>query len=148
MFPSKIGQNTMSCTSSVGCALVGLCLLLAGCPGKSDPTVTDGGVADASPADASKGGSVSCYTGVQFVCEERQPPSTADQAEALRVACNSGSGVLQEPAKCPPAGFLGKCTIATGELAGQVRRYYTGADAAYQEDFCVNTAKGAWSTTF
>jgi hypothetical protein len=149
MFPEKERPNTMSSMSSVGCALLGLSLLVSGCANKSDPAVTDGGVTDgAAPADAGKGGSVSCYSDVQFVCEERQPPSTTDQAEALRIACTSGSGELREPATCPAPGFLGKCSVATGELAGQVRRYYTGADAAYQKDFCVNTAKGAWSTTF
>jgi hypothetical protein len=140
----------MSCTT-FGYALVGLSLVISGCSSKSDPVVTDAGVADsaseAAPADSGKGVSISCYTSVQFVCEEREA-ATADQAAALRVVCSSGSGDLQEPAKCPPAGFLGKCTISSGELAGQIRRYYTGADAVYQEDFCVNTAKGAWSTTF
>lgn len=141
----------MRCTSSIGHALVGLSLLVSGCSSKSDPVVTDAGIADSASdsakADASKGPSISCYSAEQFFCEEREAP-TADQADALRVLCSSGSGDLQEPAKCPQPNFVGKCTISTGELAGQIRRYYTGVDAAYNEDFCVNTAKGAWSTTF
>ncbi len=139
----------MSCRS-IGYALVGLGLLAAGCSSKSTP-ITDGGTTLDAPSEAAVDGgklsSISCYSSVQFFCEERQAP-TAAQADALRVMCSSGSGELEEPSDCPPAGFLGKCTISSGELAGQIRRYYTGADAVYQQDFCVNTAQGVWSTTF
>lgn len=43
--------------------------------------------------------------------------------------------------------FQGKCTIGTGK-GREVKRVYTGADVAYEQDFCVNTAMGVWSTTF
>ena len=138
---------------SLGCVLLGIGLLFtAGCSVKTDPIGTaDGGTdanSEASTSDAGKGTSISCYTSVQFFCEENPTPTAADE-ENLRVLCSSGSGVFEKPAKCPPAGFLGKCTYTTdGTL--RVRRYYPGegVDIAYNEDYCVKTALGVWSTTF
>lgn len=47
------------------------------------------------------------------------------------------------------AGFIGKCTLpANGTDGPEIRRWYRAADAAYQQSFCVDTAKGVWSTTF
>jgi hypothetical protein len=83
---------------------------------------------------------------VQFYCEEN-PVAAASAEEALRVACSSGSGVFAKPAACPPAGFVGKCTF-TSDATLRVRRYYTGVDIAYNQDFCVNTAHGTWATAF
>ena len=91
-------------------------------------------------------GSLSCHVAVQQVCDEYPAPSPSDD-ENVGVACSSRSGVLARPAACPSAGFLGKCT--TGSGSGQhIQRFYTGADAAYSQDFCANTAHGAWSTAF
>ncbi len=59
------------------------------------------------------------------------------------------SGKLSSPASCPTAGFIGKCTVpAAGRDAPEVKRWYKADDAAYQKSFCVDTTKGAWSTTF
>jgi hypothetical protein len=151
MFPTRIRPSRMTCTS-LAYALLGISLLAAsGCSSKdkTDPVVDGGGLPDSStdagPADAG-GASVSCYTELQFNCEERPSP-TAEQADALEVICSSSSGAFRTPADCPTPKFVGKCTFTTdGTL--RVRRYYTGADAAYEQDFCVNTAKGVWSTTF
>jgi len=146
----------MTCTSLLS-ALLGLGLLaaVAGCSDGDKGTGADGGApaADASSeaatgTDGGKGESISCYTDVQFVCEENPTPSAADVAN-LMVVCSSNSGSFKSPAECPKPGFLGKCTL-TSDGTLRVRRYYMGegVDAAYQQDFCVNTAQGMWSTTF
>ena len=93
-----------------------------------------------------KGASVSCYVADQLRCEEAPAPTKA-QDEARAVECSSVSGALKHPAACPTAGFEGKCTI-TENGATTIRRTYKGADTAYQKSFCIDTAKGAWSTTF
>jgi hypothetical protein len=128
--------------------VVGLTLLVAACdPEKTEETAADGGRNEASTATTDAGaGSIACYSAEQFYCEENPQP-TADQSANLPVSCSSVSGVFSmNPAACPPAGFLGKCTM--GDVKNPtIRRYYTGADAAYLQDFCVNTAMGAWSTT-
>ena len=93
-----------------------------------------------------QGASVSCYVADQFRCEEAPAPSKA-QDEARAVECSSVSGTLKHPSACPTAGFEGKCTI-TENGATTIRRTYHGADTAYQKSFCIDTAKGAWSTTF
>lgn len=160
MQPTSLRPKTM--TSTALYAFLGISFLLAGCTDKGGTTAdggtaadgateasatgTDAAASDASATDASKGLSVSCYTDVQFVCEELPAP-TANEEESLKVVCSSGSGDFQKPAKCPPAGFLGKCTFTT-DKTNRVRRYYTGAEGAYQADYCVNTAQGIWSTTF
>jgi hypothetical protein len=114
-------------------AVLGLVLMFAaGCPKK--------------PAAEGAGSGASCYSAVQFFCEELPAPN-AEQENALAVMCSSGSGAFKKPAACPPAGFLGKCTMTTGKDV-KIRRFYPGAEAAYQQDFCVNTARGVWSTTF
>jgi hypothetical protein len=95
---------------------------------------------------AESGGSIACYSAVQHFCEENPAP-TAAQEEALKVMCSSGSGAFAKPAACPTAGFVGKCTVTAGTTI-TVRRYYPGVDAAYNQDFCVNTAHGVWSTAF
>ncbi len=88
-------------------------------------------------------------TATQFTCNE-YPNPTAAQRTDVPTACSSGSGDLQEPAACPPAGFKGKCTRPDGPTVPgpYVERFYDGADVAYAQDFCVNTASGVWSTTF
>ena len=77
-----------------------------------------------------------------FRCEEAPAP-TKDQDEARAIECSSTSGTL----KCPAAGFEGKCTIVENGTT-TIRRAYKGAETAYQKSFCVETAKGTWSTTF
>jgi hypothetical protein len=121
---------------------VALGLLAAASGGCTD----GGGTTHAGTADAAT--TVSCYTDVQFVCEENPTPTATDE-ENLRVVCSSNSGVFAKPAACPTAGFLGKCTF-TSDGTLRVRRYYPGegVDVAYLQDFCVNTAHGVWSTTF
>ncbi len=112
-------------------------------PGKPDGAATDGATTDAG-ADAASGAGTACYIAAQFRCHEFPEP-TGDQAQNLAVECSSDSGDLG--ATCPMAGYLGKCTLGTG-AGREIRRFYTGADAAYEQDFCVNTVMGVWTTTF
>lgn len=154
MSTTRHRPNPMTC-NSLGCALLGIGLVLtAGCTEKINPAV-DGGTSDAASeastadgGDAGKTASIACYISGQFSCEEIISPTPAEE-DNLRVVCSSGSGEPKTPAACPPAGFLGKCTF-TADGTTRTRRYYTGpgVDAAYQQDFCVNTAHGMWSTTF
>lgn len=118
-------------------AFCGLALGL-GAACKNDPTPT--------PDAGMSVGSVACYMADMFKCDE-YPNATQTQHENSAVACSSTSGALTEPAACPTANFVGKCTTGTG-VSARVERFYTGADAAYAQDFCVNTALGTWSTTF
>ena len=108
------------------------------------PGTTDDG-ASLDAADTGKGGGVACYVADQFRCEEFPTPTETQVTDVL-AKCSSVSGVPSQPAACPPAGFRGKCTRPASE--GMVERFYTGADVAYAQDFCVNTAHGAWSTVF
>lgn len=128
-------------------AFVGIGFLVAvacaGCTTKSGTTADGGTVADAETTGKA---SISCYSDVQFYCEEIVAP-TMEQEDGLKVVCSSGSAVFSKPAACPPAAFVGKCTF-TADGVTKTRRYYTGVDAAYNQDFCVNTAKGTWSTVF
>ncbi len=65
-----------------------------------------------------------------------------------RVPREEGGGARERPS-CPMSGFIGKCAVpANGKEGPEIRRWYTAKDAAYQQDFCVSTAKGVWSTTF
>ncbi|HEY8076345.1 MAG TPA: hypothetical protein VIF62_19605 [Labilithrix sp.] len=105
------------------------------------PSTPDGGGAQ---SDSGGGGNTACYIAGQQRCHEFPQP-TGTQANDLAVECSSDSGMLG--ASCPTAGFLGKCTLGSG-AGREIRRFYTGADAAYQQDFCVNTAMGLWTTTF
>ncbi len=116
--------------------LLGFGLSLAACGKDPEPTP------DAGPSV----GSVACYVADQFKCDE-YPNATTMQHENSAIACSSLSGMLSEPAACPTAEFVGKCTTGTGTDT-HVERFYTGVDAAYNQDFCVNTALGVWSTTF
>lgn len=103
---------------------------------------------NAADAGAGPGASVACYAAEQFRCKELPAPNAA-QRDALAVECSSGSGALTSPASCPAAKFVGKCTVPPqGVAAQEVRRFYAADDAAYQQDFCINTAKGIWSATF
>ena len=127
-------------SSSLGRALLAVAVLLltAGCPktSKDEGPRADGGAV-----------TISCATD-RLNCEEHPSP-TAEQEQALRVVCSSGSGAFAKPAACPKAHFHGKCTF-TADNVLRIRRYYDGpgVDIAYQQDFCVNTAHGTWSTTF
>jgi hypothetical protein len=112
-----------------------------GCASKTDGAKDGGTTSDTAASDASSG--IACYIADQFVCEENPTP-TAEQEANLRVMCSSASGVI---GTCPRPAFLGKCTVVTGKDT-TIRRYYTGADGTYQQDFCVNTAHGVWSATF
>ncbi len=76
-----------------------------------------------------KATTVSCYIADQHRCEEAPAPTKA-QDEARAVECSSA-----------------KCTIVENGTT-VIRRTYQGAETAYQKSFCVETAKGAWSTTF
>lgn len=113
--------------------------------GPSD-AAADAATTDAASSDAAVGSSLACYIAGQMRCKEF-PQATADQEANLPVECSSDSGKLTSPAACPNAGFVGKCTVGTG-VGREVRRWYTGADVVYQQDFCVTTAMGLWSTTF
>lgn len=94
------------------------------------------------------GASVACHIVDQDRCKELPSPSP-EQRKMIEIECGSVSGGLTSPAKCGTAGFIGKCTIpANGADGPEVRRWYRAADAAYQQSFCVDTAKGVWSTTF
>lgn len=134
--------------------LLSVALLLAAtaCSSKSNP-VADGGANDAASPDgaATDGGagvSIACWVAGQDRCHEFPQPSE-DQRAAITVECSSASGEPSSPATCPRAGFIGKCTIAaSGKDGPEVRRWYKADDAAYQQSFCVDTAKGVWSTAF
>lgn len=107
--------------------------LLTGCPAKK---------ADTAPA------SVACSIPTQDRCREIPQP-TEEQRTSVATECSSASGKLSSPASCPSAGFVGKCTVpGAGKDGAEVRRFYKADDAAYQKSFCVDTVKGAWSTTF
>jgi hypothetical protein len=133
-------------------------LAVIACSSTKDSSSDGGATADASPVsdasastsdaggDAALGGALACYVADQFICDEYPDPTPA-QISDVPVACSSRSGVLSSPPACPSAGFVGKCTIGAGQGI-YVQRFYTGADAAYAQDFCVNTAMGTWSTTF
>jgi len=128
-------------------------LLVTGCHlTATDPGADGGAVGDAGAAETSTeagGASLSCYLATQFTCDEYPNPTPA-QVMDVPTACSSGSGELHQPAACPTAGFSGKCTRPEGPTipGPYVERFYTGADVAYAQDFCVNTASGVWSTTF
>lgn len=108
--------------------------LLAACPAKKE----------APPAVVS----IACSSPEQMRCTELPQPS-AEQRTNLTVECGSVSGHVSSPAGCPTTGFVGKCTVPAATGGGpEIRRWYKAEDAAYQKDFCVSTAKGAWSTTF
>jgi hypothetical protein len=108
-------------------------LALTACPAKK-----------ADPAAAS----IACSIPSQDRCREIPQP-TEDQRAAVTIECSSTSGKLSSPASCPTAGFIGKCTIpGVGKDGAEVKRWYTAADAAYQKSFCIDSVKGAWSTTF
>jgi hypothetical protein len=99
-----------------------------------------------SSSSASKTQSVACYLDTQFLCRE-YPTADDQKVSDASVACSSGSGVFTQPAACPNANFQGKCT-STENGYTKIEFFYTGADVAYAQDFCVNTAKGIWATTF
>jgi hypothetical protein len=132
-------------------------VVVTGCdPIDPNKEKADGAASDAAAeasADASADGgatsSISCYIASQFICDD-YPSATATQLTDVPVACSSASGELKTPSACPQADFKGKCTRPEGPtVAGPyVERFYTGADVAYAQDFCVNTANGVWSTTF
>jgi hypothetical protein len=116
----------------------------------------DASQGDAAPAEAAAGdgstagdggvASASCYVASQDRCKEFPSP-TGTQAADLAVECSSTSGVFASPAGCPTTGFLGKCTTGTGP-GSEVDRWYTPADATYEQSFCTSNASGVWSTTF
>ena len=130
---------------------------VTGCHLTSDDPGADGGPAsDAASSEASTeagaeagASSLSCYLATQFTCDEYPNPTPA-QVTDVPTACSSGSGDFEQPAKCPMTGFKGKCTRPEGPTipGPYVERFYVGADLAYAQDFCVNTASGVWSTTF
>jgi len=92
------------------------------------------------------GNAISCNVATQNICYEIGNP-TAAQTQNLPVKCSSVSGVYATSAACPQSGYVGKCTFAAPD-GTETDRYYTGTDATYQQDFCVNTVLGTWSTTF
>jgi hypothetical protein len=115
-------------------APLALLLALTACPAKK--------------TDLASASSIACSIPTQDRCREVPQPSAAQRA-AVTVECSSASGKLSSPASCPTAGFVGKCTVpAVGTAAAEVKRFYKADDAAYQKSFCVDTVKGAWSTTF
>lgn len=131
-------------TTSATVVLIALSLLLTA--GKCDDpkNTTDGGATEGGGGS----GSTTCYVSTQFRCHEYDN-ATTDMQNNLATECSSDSGNLA--AQCPTAGFGGKCTlpIPPGTKGGpEVNRFYTGRDLAYEQDFCVNTAHGVWSTTF
>jgi hypothetical protein len=97
-------------------------------------------------SSSKSGNSISCYVADQFICYDIAAPTQA-QTDNLPVKCSSDSGDFQQPASCPQAGYLGKCTFAAPD-GTETDRFYTGADAAYQQDFCTTVALGTWSTAF
>jgi hypothetical protein len=140
--------------SSALAAFVAVSLVwVTGCHLTPDPGA-DGGATDAASAETSTlveagADSNSCYLATQFLCDEYPSPTPAQRTD-VPTACSSGSGELKEPADCPMAGFKGKCTRPEGPTipGPYVERFYVGADIAYAQDFCVNTANGVWSTAF
>ena len=132
------------------CLLAFFLLPVAGChpgddPGTKPDAATTGDAAKTDAGGGDDGGAgTACYIAPQFRCHE-YPQPTGDQVQNLAVECSSDSGDLGP--SCPTAGFVGSCTLGTG-AGREVTRWYTGADAAYEQDFCVNTAHGVWSTTF
>ncbi|MFO0670770.1 MAG: hypothetical protein U0235_14250 [Polyangiaceae bacterium] len=107
-----------------------------------------GAKTDAGDASVDAGATIACYVGNQFRCKEIQNPSESQQTN-LPIECSSVSG--DYGTSCPRDNFGGKCTVAadTGPKdSPEIRRFYTGRDLAYEQDFCVNTAHGVWSTTF
>jgi hypothetical protein len=128
-------------------------VVVTGCdPIDPNKDKSDGGASDAAAEASADGGvtsSISCYIAAQFICDD-YPSATAAQLTDVPVACSSASGELKTPAACPQTDFKGKCTRPEGPtVAGPyVERFYAGADVAYAQDFCVNTANGVWSTTF
>lgn len=107
-----------------------------------------GGCKDNAAPPKSDTTTIACFVASQDRCKEH-PLANEVQRKALEGECSSASGALSSPAACPPAGFIGKCTVpGAGGGGAEIRRWYKAADAAYQQDFCVNTAKGVWSTTF
>jgi hypothetical protein len=132
--------------------VVSLVLMTACHPTVDDTDAGADAAGEASTADSATDGgasSLSCYVASQFTCDE-YPHPTPGQTTDVPVACSSASGVLEQPAACPMAGFKGKCTRPEGPTipGPYVERFYAGADVAYAQDFCVNTASGVWSTTF
>jgi hypothetical protein len=126
---------------------------MTGCHLTADENKTDAG-ADAgseasadSSADAAVTSRITCYVAPQFICDD-YPNPTAAQTTDVPVACSSASGDFGSA--CPTAAFKGKCTRPEGPTipGPYVERFYEGADVAYAQDFCVNTANGVWSTTF
>ena len=103
-----------------------------------------GGVAACSSSKS--GDSISCYVASQFICYEDATP-TSQQLSNLPVKCSSDSGDYEQPAACPQAGYLGKCTFAAPD-GTETDRFYTGADATYQQSFCETVSLGTWSTAF
>ena len=128
---------------------------VTGCHLTGTDPAADGGATDAGSAETSTpveagANSISCYLATQFLCDEYPNPTPA-QLMDVPTACSSGSGAFEhDPSKCPMAGFKGKCTRPDGPTVPgpYVERFYDGADLAYAQDFCVNTASGVWSTTF
>jgi hypothetical protein len=92
------------------------------------------------------GDSISCNVAVQFICYDIANPTSA-QLSNLPVKCSSDSGDYKTPAACPQTGYLGKCTFAAPD-GTETDRFYTGADAAYQQSFCETVSLGTWSTAF
>ena len=111
------------------CLLAAAVFFLCGCPKKEE-----------------KPASVACFIADQHRCVEA-PAAAKVQDEAVSIECSSVSGKLTRPAACPADGFLGKCTITENGVV-TVRRWYTGADAAYQKASCAEPSRGVWSTTF
>ena len=90
--------------------------------------------------------SASCYVDTQQICYEAPLPSST-QVSNLQVKCSSVSGAFAQPAACPQTGYLGKCAYSAADGA-EVDRFYTGADATYQQSYCQTNNLGTWSTTF
>ena len=102
------------------------------------------GLVACSPSTS--GNSISCSVGPQFICYEDANP-TAAQLQNLPVKCSSDSGDYRTPAACPESGYLGKCTFSAPD-GTETDRFYTGADASYEQSFCETVALGTWSTAF
>jgi hypothetical protein len=139
---------TLPVLSRASLLVTGFSLVLLACSSKDDPKAKADAAAPGSDAAATDGGasSIACYIADQFRCKEFAE-ATDDQRANLPVECSSTSGVLSSPANCPKEQYAGKCTLGTGK-GQEIRRVYTGADVAYEADFCVNTALGVWSTAF
>jgi hypothetical protein len=128
-----------------------LALPAASCGGGTNPT--DGGREGGGVWTdlTSSAPSLSCYVPDMYLCKE-EPVATPAQHDNAPTECSSLSGVFCGPADCPTAGFVGKCTYPASDAGMdgvQIVRYYTGSDAAYQQDFCTRSpGGGTWSTTF